>query len=65
MKELKPDVEQVIDVICAMGCDAVTAYINSLKRGESRPEYRMLSEAGRDSLLRELQSIMAVYEQEQ
>jgi len=62
MKNLDPKVEKAIDVICALGCDVVTAYIHSLKQGESRIEYQLLNEDQRTSLLHELQSIMSVYE---
>ena len=63
MKELKPNIEHAIDAICALGCDVVTAYIHSLRQGQTRPEYQLLNHAERDRLLHELQSIMAVYEQ--
>lgn len=62
MKNLSPDVEKTIDVICALGCDVVSAYIIALQKGELRPEYQSLNEIQRASLLHELQSIMSVYE---
>lgn len=63
MKKLDPKVENAIDAICELGCDVVAAYIISLKRSESRPEYRQLTESERTSLLHELESIMSVYDQ--
>ena len=65
MKNLDPKVEEAVDVICALGCDVVTAYIHSLRQGASRPEYQLLNQDQRDELLHELQSIMSVYEQNQ
>ena len=51
-----------MDVICALGCDVVSAYIKALQNGEQRPEYQSLDEVQRASLLKELQSIMSVYQ---
>jgi hypothetical protein len=62
MKDLDPEVEQAVDAICALGCDVVAAYIESLRQRQQRPEYRLLNETQRSSLLRELQSIMSVYD---
>ncbi|HFD80221.1 MAG TPA: hypothetical protein ENK05_07520 [Gammaproteobacteria bacterium] len=61
MSALEPEVEQAVDRICALGCSVVNTYIQALERGETRPEYRELTDERRASLLRELQSIMAVY----
>ena len=62
MNDMDPDVEQAVDAICALGCDTVSAYIKALQQAQSRPEYRSLDAAQRASLLRELRSIMAVYD---
>lgn len=62
MMQCSPQVELAIDAVCAQGCELVSAYIVALKAGESRPEYTGLDPAQRADLLRELQSIMAVYE---
>jgi len=62
MTQLAPQVEQAIDVICALGCELVTAYIGALRRGETRPEYAALTAGQRARLLDELQAIMSVYE---
>ena len=63
MNSLEPEVEQAVDAICALGCTVVSDYIRALQQAQSRPEYRSLDPQQRASLLRELQSIMAVYEQ--
>jgi hypothetical protein len=62
MKNLSPEVEKTIDAVCALGCDVVSVTINALQKGELRPEYQSLDEIQRASLLRELESIMAVYQ---
>lgn len=63
MKEVSPEVMAAIDRICALGCDLVSAYIQALQLGESRPEYEELNTMQRTSLLHELQSIMSIYEE--
>jgi hypothetical protein len=63
MTQLAPQVEQAIDVICALGCELVLAYIVALQRGETRPEYAALDAGQRSCVLNELQAIMSVYEQ--
>lgn len=62
--QCSPQIELVIDNICAQGCELVSAYIVALKTGESRPEYAHLDVAQRTALLFELQAIMAVYQDE-
>lgn len=62
MKNLSPEVEKTIDAVCALGCDMVSVTINALQKGELRPEYQSLDEIQRACLLRELESIMAVYQ---
>jgi hypothetical protein len=62
MTQVAPQVEQAIDVICALGCELVQAYIAALRRGETRPEYAALDAGQRAQLLDELQAIMSVYE---
>ena len=62
MSSVEPEVEQAVDMICALGCDVVSAYIKALQQEQSRPEYQSLDAAQRASLLHELQSIMAVYD---
>ena len=62
MKNLSPEVEKTIDAVCALGCDVVSVTINALQKGELRPEYQSLDEIQRTCLLRELESIMAVYQ---
>lgn len=62
MTDLEPEIETAIDAICLLGCDVVSAYISALQSGETRPQYQALDAAQRNRLLRELQSIMDVYE---
>ena len=63
MNSLEPEVEQAVDAICALGCNEVSACIRALQQAQSRPEYQSLDPQQRASLLRELRSIMAVYEE--
>ncbi len=56
-----PRIDRVIDRICDEGCRAVTRYIARLKNGEEDPHWQDLDAVERDILLRELESVMAVY----
>ena len=56
-----PRVDRAVDSICEEGCRAVTGYIQRLKNGEDDPHWRHLDLEERRILLRELESIMAVY----
>jgi hypothetical protein len=58
---LTVEVEQVIDAVCALGCNVVCAYITGLRNGEIRPEYSGLDADQRKRLLEELEAIMSVY----
>jgi hypothetical protein len=62
MTSLDPEVEKAVDSICELGCEAVSAYITALENAQIRREYRSLDSPQRVSLLEELRSIMAVYE---
>jgi len=62
MNEVSPEVVAAIDRICALGSALVSAYVQALQLGESRPEYAELNAIQRASLLQELQSIMSIYE---
>lgn len=62
MNSLDPDVEDAVDAICALGCQLVTEYMSALENAQTRAEYRHLDSRQRASLLHELRSIMAVYE---
>lgn len=57
-----PVVEQVVDRICAQGCERTRQCIRALQETRSQPEYAHLDEACRNTLLQELQAIMAVYD---
>ena len=54
--------EQALDVICALGCERVRAYIRALENEQTRLEYQSLAVRQRILLLRELRTIMAVYD---
>ena len=57
----RPRIDRAIDRICDEGCRAVTRYIARLKNGEDHPHWRHLDIEERRILLRELESVMAVY----
>ncbi|MFQ5643596.1 MAG: hypothetical protein ACE5FQ_07840 [Thiogranum sp.] len=63
MKDAGHEVMVAIDSICALGCELVTAYIQALQAGDSRPEYAGLDAIQRAKLLHELQLIMSIYEE--
>lgn len=63
VKHLQPEVSNMVDAICALGCKHVTACIESLQMGGASREYEHLTADQRDQLLEELQAIMSVYEQ--
>ena len=56
-----PCIDRAIDSICEEGCRAVSRYIVRLKNGEDDPHWQDLDEKERAVLLRELESVMAVY----
>lgn len=55
-------VEQCVETLCRKGCRAVWACIDTLEAGRSLPEMRGLSDTEVGAVLRELRSVMAVYE---
>ncbi|HSH28361.1 MAG TPA: hypothetical protein VK971_00515 [Thiohalobacter sp.] len=56
-----PEVNVLIDRLCAQGCTVVQEHILALERGTEQPTYAHLDAAGRRLLLTELRAIMAVY----
>jgi hypothetical protein len=55
-------VEACIDRVCELGCTFVSQLIEELRAGRDHPIYAELDQEERQSLLRELASIMAVYQ---
>lgn len=55
-------IEQSVENLCRKGCRAVWADIEALENGRRLPETAGLSTAERQAVIRELRSIMAVYE---
>ncbi|RMG28365.1 MAG: hypothetical protein D6721_08575 [Gammaproteobacteria bacterium] len=53
--------DQVIDLLCARGCRAVTACIDLLEQGVEETAWAHLDASERARLLEELRAIMAVY----
>ena len=55
------EIDQSIERLCLKGCQSVREDIRLLERGVILPELQNLDELARQRVLRELQSIMAVY----
>jgi hypothetical protein len=55
-------VEACVDRVCALGCTFVGQLIEELRAGRPHPIYADLDSEERQCLLRELASIMAVYQ---
>ena len=59
----EPDkVELCIEALCLQGCTKVFAKIEALKKGQEIRETVSLNESERQSVLNELEAIMAVYD---
>jgi hypothetical protein len=58
----KAKINHCIETFCYRGCREVTRIIGVLERGEALTETDALGEAERGEVLRELRSIMAVYD---
>ena len=54
-------IDKRVETLCEQGCRAVLDYIEALQAGQTRPEFADLDGAERDLLRRELQAIMAIY----
>lgn len=62
MTKLPQNLQHCVESLCGDGCLAVNGYIEQLERGGSVPQTESLSYEDRQELLRELKSIMAVYD---
>jgi hypothetical protein len=54
-------IDSFVEAICEKGCQSVREDIRLLRQGVILPELRDLDEMARQKVLKELQSIMAVY----
>jgi hypothetical protein len=63
MNTLEPEVEPGLDPVEALGCGVVRDRIRALQQARPRPGSRSLDPQQRASLLHELQSIMAGYDE--
>jgi len=57
----RAQIDQAVEVLCHKGCASVREDIKLLQRGVILPELQDLDELARRTVLKELQSIMAVY----
>ncbi len=54
-------IEECIEILCQKGCRSVREDIRLLERGEILPELSVLDDLARQTVLKELRAIMAVY----
>lgn len=54
-------IDRKVEQLCLKGCQSVREDIKLLERGVILPEIKNLNKIGRESVLKELQAIMAVY----
>ncbi|MGD8587639.1 MAG: hypothetical protein PVG22_02305 [Chromatiales bacterium] len=57
----REQIDRAVENLCLKGCSSVREDIKLLQRGVILPEIRGLDELARRTVLKELQSIMAVY----
>ena len=57
----REQIDRAIESLCLKGCISVREDIKLLQRGVILPEIRNLDELARHAVLKELESIMAVY----
>ena len=62
MTHLPQKLQQCVESLCGDGCKAVNSYIEQLERGGAVPQMELLSYEDRQEVLKELKSIMAVYD---
>jgi hypothetical protein len=55
-------IEARVTLICECGCVRVREVIVALQQGAATPETEIMSAAERQEILRQLQSIMAIYD---
>jgi hypothetical protein len=59
---LKPELQTIVDRLCEDGCTAVNQYILEIQSGHCPTSMQQLNRNDCETVLVELQSIMAVYE---
>jgi hypothetical protein len=52
-----------IEILCQKGCKEVSLVIRAMERGEPMAEVQELDEGERQAVLKELKSIMSVYQE--
>jgi hypothetical protein len=55
-------IDERVTTICELGCAQVRAVIAALRQGQEAPETRGVGADERQQILRELETIMAVYD---
>ena len=60
-----PKLTHCIEILCHEGCTAVRGYIANLEQGQAVPHAEELSDDEKQILLKELKTVMAVYDARQ
>ena len=64
MSASPPDLDQIVESICALGCSKVNAFIADIEAGQRRDELRSMTSQQRQQVLRELKNVMQVYQRQ-
>ncbi|MGD8782975.1 MAG: hypothetical protein PVF28_00470 [Thioalkalispiraceae bacterium] len=59
---LEPVLQSIVEELCDHGCRQVTRYINQIESGKLPKTMAQLSDQDQAKVLRELKSIMSVYD---
>ena len=59
---LKPALQSIVEELCNQGCRQVTMYINQIEAGKLPRAMQKLSKEDQEKVLKELKSIMSVYD---
>lgn len=56
------DFDRLIEEVCGQGCIQVNQTINQLEKGQCPEQLEQLSKLERETVLKELKSVMDIYE---
>ncbi len=63
-KDLPQHLQTIIETLCGSGCERVNVIIETLSKGGDVKDTAVLTEKERKQVLRELQNVMSVYDQD-
>jgi len=64
-KDLPQHLQTIVEALCGSGCERVNVIIETLTKGGDVKDTAALTEKERKQVLRELQNIMLVYDQDE